>query len=254
MCMAWTAAWLLCHWLAQMPAIAIQRFVNEKVPRECGAYLRRLCRGQVYCVVSLLGAGRLMLRWKGPEDLLSDFIWEHELFFSMAAGHWLVSLWEDLRCRSLLSGGLDSKALPGVRDPAGLLWKLFTLHHSMAAVGYMVLLHCRRLSAIGTLGLLFQLPMLLLNRREILRLLGPRQWAERAAETHHWHYVYILFLASRGGWCTKYIKENKKDSNQVLDGCLAVFWLRLLFCLTEVVPLLSTSTHCLGGKSTWPRA
>ena len=190
-----------------MPAIAIQRFVSEKVPRECGAYLRRLCRGQVYCLLSLAGAAKLMLRWQQPEDLLFDFTWEHEMLFSMAVGHWLISLWEDLQCRSFLSGGLDSKALPGVRDPAGLLLKAFTLHHSMAALGYIALLHCQHVSAIGTLGLLFELPVLLLNRREILRLLcaGQRKWGERAVVTNHWRYVYMLFLTSRGGSFVLYV-------------------------------------------------
>lgn len=200
MCCAWAVVWLLGHWLAHVPAMAIQRFVKDqaRIPRQCGAYLRRLCRGQVFCVMALAGAGKLMLHWKSPEDLIFSFTWEHQMLFSMAAGHWMVSFWEDLQCRSFLAGGLDNKALPRVRDPAQLLLKGYSFHHAAAAVGYMALLHCQRISAVGTLGLLFELPVLLLNRRELLRLLWQRRWAERSAITEHWRFVYIFFLTSRG--------------------------------------------------------
>lgn len=206
LCASWALVWLVTHCLAHVPATAIQRYMKDqaRIPR-CGAYLRRLFRGQLYCLFALAGAAKLMLHWHRPEDLIFSFAWEHKMLFSMAAGHWIVSLWEDWQCRSFLSGGLDSKALPGIRDPAGMLLKGYTVHHAAAAFGYIVLLHCQRMSAVGTLGMVFELPVLLLNRRELLRLLEQRRWGDRAAVSEHWRFVYILFLTTRVGAFALYV-------------------------------------------------
>mmetsp|Transcript_7459 Transcript_7459/g.17128 ORF Transcript_7459/g.17128 Transcript_7459/m.17128 type:complete len:961 (-) Transcript_7459:34-2916(-) len=217
LCLAWVLFWGVCHVAASVPSGALERAVahdpESKLgsPRQRSAYLRRLCRSQVFCVLSLLGACRLILRWRRmPQDVFEDFTADHQVLFSMAFGHWVVSLWEDLKCSSFMAGGLDSKALPGVRDPSTLLRQGFLLHHLVAAASYVALLRLHRLGGVGALGLVFALPVLLLNRRELARVLGRQapgsRWLfERDAVKEHWRFTYIFFWLARGGPLALYV-------------------------------------------------
>eukprot|EP00931_Biecheleriopsis_adriatica_P035093 TRINITY_DN20221_c0_g2_i2.p1 TRINITY_DN20221_c0_g2~~TRINITY_DN20221_c0_g2_i2.p1 ORF type:complete len:920 (-),score=184.62 TRINITY_DN20221_c0_g2_i2:230-2860(-) len=183
-------------------------------------YVRRLCRRQVYACLALASAAILLLRL--PEDLLNDFSWEHQVVFAMATTHWIVSIWEESRCGRFLAGGLDSKALPGVRDPGTLLQQAYMLHHTVAALTYISLLLLGSVSAVGTLGLLFELPVLLLNHRELALLSGPgsargRWLSDKMAVSQHWCFTYAFFVAARGGpamlyvyslvWCTQQLES-----------------------------------------------
>ncbi|CAE8727212.1 unnamed protein product, partial [Polarella glacialis] len=220
LCVAWAAFWLVCHFACSLlpsPSPSAGASSSEEhdakrlrsgIPQQRGAYLRRIYRSQIYCFLAVAGALRLLTRCRRlPEDLLEDFGFEHQVFFSMAVGHWAVSLWEDSQSWTFLSSGLDGKALRGVRDPAQLLLQAYAIHHIVACSGYTALLRIRRVAGIGTMGLLFELPVIFLNRRE-LALLGATasRWLnDRAGVQQHWHFTYLFFFLARGGPTVLYV-------------------------------------------------
>ncbi|CAE7230351.1 alnC [Symbiodinium natans] len=215
-CLVWVVFWSLCHFAMAVPAGALERMmVNDPQAKHGGqrqrsVYVRRLCRSQLFCLLSLVGAaGLISAHCCLSQDLLLDFTSHHQVLFSMAFGHWIVSFFEDLNCSGFMGGGLDSKALPGIRDPSTILFQGFLLHHLAAGVSYAALLRYR-LGCVGTLGLLFELPVPLLARRELSRVVGrqaawSRWMSERTSVSEHWRYTYILFLVGRGGPMAAYV-------------------------------------------------
>lgn len=184
---AWAAVWFAAHCLCGRPAQA--------------AYERRLRRSQLFACLASLGALHLLWaaqRW--PEDLLFEFSLEHQSLFSMAVGHWVVSAWEDWKCRDSLGRALEKRALGCTGEPSAYLLKLYLSHHVVAIGGYLALLWLRRLAGIGAVGLLFELPVLLLNRRELaLRRSPVPQWLrERVGVQGHWRQCYMLYVVGRG--------------------------------------------------------
>eukprot|EP00405_Crypthecodinium_cohnii_P032255 CAMPEP_0206522026 /NCGR_PEP_ID=MMETSP0324_2-20121206/66725_1 /ASSEMBLY_ACC=CAM_ASM_000836 /TAXON_ID=2866 /ORGANISM="Crypthecodinium cohnii, Strain Seligo" /LENGTH=99 /DNA_ID=CAMNT_0054016087 /DNA_START=25 /DNA_END=321 /DNA_ORIENTATION=- len=84
----------------------------------------------------------------------------------MAAGHWLAAMWEDCRCVAFLGAGADERLFDG-HDPNTFLAKAYLLHHMVAASGFMTILMLRCCTGLGAFGLLFELPVLLMNHREL---------------------------------------------------------------------------------------
>lgn len=213
LCVAWVMFWATCHFVMAVPAGVLERVMaNDPQAKHGGqrqrsVYLRRLCRRQLYCMLSLVAAVGLMIR---SQDFLLDFSWLHQVVFSMAFGHWAVSLLEDLSCSGFLGGGLDSKALPGIRDPLTVLFQGFLLHHLAAAAMYAALLCLHRPSCVGTLALLFELPVPLLTRRELSQISGhqsafSRWMSQRSSVSEHWRFTYSFFVVGRGAPTALYV-------------------------------------------------
>jgi cytochrome b involved in lipid metabolism len=190
--LAWTAFWAVCHfvlwpcWIYKQASMAL--VLN---PTPVQRYRRRLCRGQVYNLCAVIGGCYLMTRWESyPKDMLYDFEWEHQVLFSMAAGHWIISLWEDRRSAEFLGAGLDPEkaALSGAYD-----W-----HHMMACSGYLGMLYLKSCAAIGIFGFMFELPVLLMNHREFVinATPTPRWWRGRQI-VRFWALLNTVFFVAR---------------------------------------------------------
>eukprot|EP00930_Biecheleria_cincta_P045209 TRINITY_DN31168_c0_g1_i1.p1 TRINITY_DN31168_c0_g1~~TRINITY_DN31168_c0_g1_i1.p1 ORF type:complete len:956 (+),score=177.54 TRINITY_DN31168_c0_g1_i1:77-2944(+) len=219
LCGAWTVFWFVAHFFGRLPAQQLQKPASEsKRGAESSAkqrvvYIGRLYRSQLYCCLAVAGGTRLLLRChEFPADLLNDFALEHQVLFGMAFGHWMVSFWEDWNSGSCLAAGLDGKVLRGIRDPSAVLRQAYCLHHLVAALGYAALLQLHCLGAVGFLGLFFELPVLLLNRRELARCCssdmysGKTSWLKEPADVQrHWRCTYFLFILARGGAAAVYV-------------------------------------------------
>eukprot|EP00439_Symbiodinium_sp_Y106_P026738 s5091_g3.t1 len=68
LCIAWVMFWATCHFVMAVPAGVLERVMaNDPQAKHGGqrqrsVYLRRLCRRQLYCLLSLIGAVGLMIR------------------------------------------------------------------------------------------------------------------------------------------------------------------------------------------------
>jgi len=174
-------------------------FVRNVAPPETLRYVCRLQRSQVYCALACIGGAFLLARCRHwPTDALYDFTFEHQVLFSMAVGHWLVSSWEDIRSWRLLSTGLEGLSVPG-GDVALFLLRCYLVHHVAAALVYGILLLMQMCSAVGIFGLLYELPVLLTNRRDLALLLDTRPaWMmDPDRLSNHWTATCVLFFLGR---------------------------------------------------------
>lgn len=177
-------------------------------PTELDVYRRRLCRSQVYCFVAVIGGFHLFLQCRDlPHDLLYGFSEEHQVLFSMAVGHWLVSLWEDLNSGTFLQSGLQPGDAPGVSSTGGYLESAYLWHHFIAALGYLIMLCTQACSAVGSFGLIFELPVLLLNHREFMAFADkpPAWFCKPESVQWYWNIVHVVFALARGGPAVVYV-------------------------------------------------
>eukprot|EP00927_Polykrikos_kofoidii_P075847 TRINITY_DN7232_c0_g1_i2.p1 TRINITY_DN7232_c0_g1~~TRINITY_DN7232_c0_g1_i2.p1 ORF type:complete len:1025 (-),score=160.95 TRINITY_DN7232_c0_g1_i2:317-3391(-) len=236
----WVLFWLIANFIAGTCFNGAHKPVDMLVCRATTpklAYVRRLKRSQVYCMIAVFAGFRLLWRCKQfPEDLLYDFCWEHQLFFTMAVAHWLVSIWEDRQCWTFLSGGLDERSLPWTNQPAEFLLCAYTIHHFVSAGVYIQILRLQRLSAVGIFGLLFEFPVLMLNSREIAMYSGYRYpWMSKlTAVKARWLKIHVAWAIFRGGPILVYLYsvQNWMPQLMALDRlerttyhCIALFFM-----------------------------
>ena len=223
-CALWVLVWVAGHhvcWCFRRPW-RLANVLQWRVLQEKEVYARRLCRGQVYNVLAVLGAVRLFSRCRRlPDDLLNDWSEEHEVLFSMAVGHWVVSLWEDWRSDKFLARGLEKTSIRGCSPRVFLLFS-YSVHHVVAAGGYMPLLLLKRCHAVGSFGLLFELPVLLTTHRELALTADVAPWwlLEPASVSRYWNTVYLLFLVGRLVPATVYMYSlvNRAEHLRALPG------------------------------------
>eukprot|EP00927_Polykrikos_kofoidii_P038961 TRINITY_DN3339_c1_g1_i1.p1 TRINITY_DN3339_c1_g1~~TRINITY_DN3339_c1_g1_i1.p1 ORF type:complete len:1071 (-),score=125.67 TRINITY_DN3339_c1_g1_i1:124-3234(-) len=163
LCAAWTVFWLLfhclCHWAPVWMVLigaAIFWVIDwgrfKPLSRRRGRW-RHLARAQVYNVVVVSAGIFLAAEYQSVRDLHRHFTKRHQLAFTCAIGHWLVAFVE----HSLCPAGL------------GILKELHVLHHALAACVFALCLWTQRMSAVGTGGLLFELPVIFENILASLR-------------------------------------------------------------------------------------
>uniref|UniRef100_A0A7S1FK40 Cytochrome b5 heme-binding domain-containing protein n=1 Tax=Noctiluca scintillans TaxID=2966 RepID=A0A7S1FK40_NOCSC len=200
-CAFWVLVWIAGHhvcWCFRRPW-RFANFMQWRVLRDKEMYARRLCRAQVYNALAVLGAVRLFSRCRRlPDDLLNDWSVEHQVLFSMAVGHWVVSFWEDWRSAKFLAGGLEKTSIRGC-SPHVFFLSAYSVHHVVAAGGYVALLLLKRCHAVGSFGLLFELPVLLTTHRELAMTadVAPRWLLEPVSVSRYWNAIYLLFLVGR---------------------------------------------------------
>ena len=126
------------------------------------------------CLLSLDLSRLFSLCERLPGDLFDDFRIDHQVFFSMAIGHWIVSKWEDGLMPSLHGVTLDRQELQkvapklrDVQDLSNMMLTAYAVHHVFAVVAYAILLRMQRCAVVGVFGLLFELPALWLTKREL---------------------------------------------------------------------------------------
>mmetsp|Transcript_119522 Transcript_119522/g.381381 ORF Transcript_119522/g.381381 Transcript_119522/m.381381 type:complete len:971 (-) Transcript_119522:34-2946(-) len=194
---SWLCIWIAAHHLAWFV------WQRGRVPfwhmSALGRYQRRLCRSQVYCAIACVGSVDLLGQcgWNAS-DLLHKFSAEHQIFFTMAVAHWLLSIWEDAQCASFLGAGM-SQDLAGV-DPSFILAKAYLVHHAVACLGFYLITYLRSCTGIGVFGLLYELPVLLMNHREFAVCREPRPaWMHDLSDLKRlWELLRILFIVGRG--------------------------------------------------------
>lgn len=223
LCGAWTLAWFLLHhglvvclrdpYESDAPEGENQSnggaSGQSRPARQVrGTYQRRLWRSQLYNMLAVVGGAYLLFgRCRDlPKDLLYDFVWPHQVLFSMAVGHWANALWEDIRTWRFLAIGLDAEAVFGAptnADPNLALGIAYVSHHIVTLAAYLVCLGSGKLGAEGALGLLFEAPVLLMNHREILLMFGSSQqqamFRRLPLLSLHWKLTFGVFAVVRGG-------------------------------------------------------
>eukprot|EP00928_Gymnodinium_smaydae_P030984 TRINITY_DN22893_c0_g2_i1.p1 TRINITY_DN22893_c0_g2~~TRINITY_DN22893_c0_g2_i1.p1 ORF type:complete len:1036 (-),score=211.84 TRINITY_DN22893_c0_g2_i1:159-3266(-) len=174
-------------------------------------YRKRLARSQVYCFLASLGGLHLLLHrcnWTARE-LLYRYEREHEVFFSMAAGHWLVAIWEDAQSSKYLSAGLSGRDLlghtaskPQEREESGaFLQRAYLLHHLAAAGLYVFVMLNRSCVGVCIFGLVFELPVLLMNHREfaVVAKFPPAWYRNQWRLDSFWDLLFFVFIVARFG-------------------------------------------------------
>jgi cytochrome b involved in lipid metabolism len=132
-----------------------------------------------------------------PRDLLYGFSIDHQVLFSMAAGHWLVSFFEDAMSSSFLAAGLEGNASQGLTHTK-FLTQAYLFHHLISAIGYATLLGLQACTAVGVFGLIFELPVLFTNHREFIihATPVPRWWRDKKV-IRFWAVTNICFIFAR---------------------------------------------------------
>mmetsp|Transcript_9382 Transcript_9382/g.14141 ORF Transcript_9382/g.14141 Transcript_9382/m.14141 type:complete len:304 (-) Transcript_9382:262-1173(-) len=199
--------------------------------------LRRLFRSQVYCCLAS-GFGLYLLcvqyrRW--PDDMLLQWGPIQQLSFELAASHWIVSIVEDY----IVGDEVYISATEGELNLG--LYVFFCLgllsHHMFAIFAYMWCLHTHLLSGLCVFGLLFEVPVVLLNVREIFvsyeQILFPAHhwvWC-KSVLIQYWLALHFLWHSTRTSVCVLYITSAFLWSSRIH---------RILPLTSEVI------YHCLG--------
>ncbi|CAE8644081.1 unnamed protein product [Polarella glacialis] len=227
----WCVIWGIGHHLFWPIWNARVALICSPIPID--RYRNRLCRSQVYCVLAVAGGFLLLFRYRWcPNDLLYLNSWDHQELFAMAAAHWVVAAWEDAQSCAFLGAGLTSednnnnnnnnnknnnhnkknkknnnnhncnnKDTRGQSDPSKLLSRAYLVHHLMAGLGFAAVLFSQSCTAIGVFGLLYELPVLLMNHREFLVYADqPPEWFRDSRRVQSfWKKLRVLFVIGRGG-------------------------------------------------------
>ena len=194
-----TCAWALLHAaapavlrlvLSQMGVPGISRQAEERLPEasaERQRTLRRMVRAQCYYVVA--GPLGVWLLWQNRtlDDLNHRYTPAHERAFALALSHWIVSLVEDAVTPSGFKVGLG----PGGKGRILDLYRLYLLHHLAAIAAFASCLCTASLPALGACGLCFELPVIFVNLRDLLRGFEPElRWFKPLGG---WHTVDVLW-------------------------------------------------------------
>lgn len=194
-CVAWAAVWFALRHLygktllsKLLPTAAFLTGAAEAGPldEQTQEKWRRLARQQTYNIFAVLAGTALALEYQTSEMLFWHFTWRHQVAFAAGCGHWVVALVEE-------------------RSDTGCLSQAYRLHHAAAATAFAFCLSTKEVSAVGVAGLLFEVPVAILNVREALRL-----WpALVAAVPMHalWDAVLIAALLVRGGLLGFYLQS-----------------------------------------------
>lgn len=224
LCLGWVAVWCAGHYVFWFAWHLGRRPLFASADVE--AYRRRLFRSQVYCTAAVVGGIYLlaMCDWN-PRDLLYRCTPAHQVLFSMAVAHWVVCIFEDLRCMRFLSAGMNTKVLSEVNaetalsaasagsdaSASGAKWQpdtfaetlllAYLLHHVVAGGCFACVLAFRACTGLGACGLIFELPVLLMNHREFAVCQDPRPvwfFDERQLK-RFWGALASLFVLARLG-------------------------------------------------------
>jgi hypothetical protein len=175
-------------------------------------YLRKMRRMQAYCVAATLAGVALL----GPCFAAADPILEllvnygpaHQIVFCMAVGHWAVNLWEDWETRHFLGQGLTRDG-GGGKDalfplnvclaPGTIMLVMYFIHHVVTLFAYIFSLATGLLGGVMVQGLIFEMPVMLMLRRDIAVATDPPPaWLMRPRAVQlHWFLTYLAFAVGR---------------------------------------------------------
>ena len=131
--------------------------------------LRRYVRSEIYYILASCMGCKLLLDCSDLHDLVHLFTHEHKLAFSMGLAHWLIALAEDASTPS------SFRRLPGLANLTNtpVLYFGHLLHHGAAALAFAFCLSTHKLGGMGAAGLLFEIPVTIVNLRDLLREYEP---------------------------------------------------------------------------------
>lgn len=212
LCIAWSLVWLASHCVLHPKSATAQAESTDESWSEAKAFhTRKLRRMMVYCAIASVVGLVLFARcfWSDylPEMMLAAYGPVYQVFFTMAVGHWLVTLWEDWRTRHFLAQGLDGREGGGLAlfplnlccTPAQVMHFMYVLHHVMTVCAYGFSLATGKLGGVMVQGMLFELPVIFMLRRE-LGVGSPKrpQWLlNPQAVNIHWCITYAAFAIGR---------------------------------------------------------
>lgn len=216
-------------------------------------YQRKLRRMQIYCVLAA-GSGFFLFAYsfsspEPVEEMLVAFGPAHQVFFSMAVGHWVVNLWEDWCTRGLLAPGMDGDDNGAMAlfpfnlccTPSQVMFSIYILHHTITIFAYGFSLVTHSLGGVMVQGLLFEFPVIFTLRRELaISQEDSSGWnLDVRALRRNWWLIYLAFALGRGPaevlWVVSFsldygrerLSEHLDDVGIVVYHTLAVFFTSL---------------------------
>jgi len=179
-------------------------------------------------------------------QMLSAFGPEHQVFFAMSISHWALNLWEDWQTRKFLGQGLSGDDGGGLAlfplnllcGPHQIMLVMYFLHHTMTILAYSYSLATHQMGGVMVQGLMFEMPVLLMLRRELGVACDPlpRWLTHEESVNAHWLLTYALFIIGRGtslalwffsvlpGYGSERLAEELRPGDVVLYHCFAVFF------------------------------
>jgi len=246
-CLLWTGCWAVSHRL-------LPPFSSAELDVATRFYRRKLHRMLIYCsLASMVGASfflQCLPKNQPTQCMLMSFGPAQQFFFWMAVGHWICALWEDWRSRDLLGQGLTVDSGGGLAlfpfnlccNSAQVMYLTYTAHHVITIFAYIYALASHQMGGVMIQGLLFELPVVWMLRRELGHSQKPKPlWLQKSHTTHVHHFgTYLAFFIGRGPaevlWIismldTSYgqqlLEESLSWSSIVVYHTLAVFFTSL---------------------------
>lgn len=169
---------------------------------------RKLKRMHIYCIIASLAAFVFIIKGIASKDPMEEtccgFSPGHQVAFTLAAGHWIVDIWEDWCSRSYLGQGLDGEGLALFPlnlccTPYQVMFTMYLIHHVVTIFAYCFSLATHSLGGVMVQGLLFELPVVLMSRRDLAVILpeAPAWLLDRSALQCHWKLTYAAFFLGR---------------------------------------------------------
>lgn len=209
-CILWA-----CIWLVSFLALGQKRIYaccsDSSDQFSLRFYNQKLRRMLIYSIASTV-AGLAMLAhtlsMPAPfEDMMTGFRLEHQVFFAMAIAHFTINCWEDWVTRGHLGQGLSTDSGGGLTlfplnlclNPDHIMLMMYMLHHVATVFAYIYGLATHELSGCMVQGLIFELPVVLMLRREMgIAQNPPPAWLQRERSVHfQWAMTYVFFLLGR---------------------------------------------------------
>ena len=258
-CLLWTALWLLWH--CPVPLAKAEK--SEDQSRRF--YVRKLHRMFIYCLLaSVAGLSfftSCFFEEQPTECMLMSFGPIQQFFFWMAVGHWTTALWEDWHTRHFLGQGLTAQSGSGLAlfplnlccSSAQVMHLTYTVHHVMTILAYIYALSSYQLGGVMLQGLLFELPVCWMLRRELGHISRPKPfWLRRVHLTHGHHLAtYLAFLLGRGPaeclWIISMLPE--KYGHRLLEASLS--WQSTVVYHTLALFFTSLNLRILGLLFCW---
>jgi len=207
----WVCFWVLGHFVFWPLWVRDRCWILACRPSPLDRYRRRLCRSQVYCLLAVVGGVHLLClcRWQA-HDLLYMFSRKHQVLFSMAAAHWIVAIWEDIKSQSFLHAGLGAFSTldrEGKVNISVFLMCAYIVHHFVACCCFLLVLHFRTCTGLGAFGLMFEAPVLLMNHREfaVCAATPPKWFRSPLTLKQFWQALMMLFWTARGSASMTYL-------------------------------------------------
>jgi hypothetical protein len=131
-----------------------------------------------------------------------------EYFFGLAVSHWVLSIAED--------SAVGSEVYKSIQSEEHVWLQIFFTvglgsHHLFAIFAYSWCLYTHHLSGLAVLGFLFEIPVLLLNYREICLTFGDifpshsLAFASHSSLTMYWISLHCLWHLTRTAGCLLYL-------------------------------------------------